>query len=97
MCRGCDRPALPAGGYCSADCLDRGVRPAPAGSSRPGPPAPPPTDHEEHRVTLPHFEGRTVIRSAVKVTRAGDGLSEALEPRAAGPPPRRHRLLRPPR
>lgn len=27
---------------------------------------------------LPKFEGRPVVRSAVKITRAGDGLSEAL-------------------
>lgn len=28
---------------------------------------------------LPEFEGRAVVRSAVKITRAGDGLSEALK------------------
>lgn len=28
---------------------------------------------------LPNFEGRAVVRSAVKITRAGDGLSEALK------------------
>jgi len=28
---------------------------------------------------LPKFEGRAVVRSAVKITRAGDGLSEALK------------------
>jgi hypothetical protein len=30
-------------------------------------------------MALPNFEGRAVVRSAVKITRAGDGLSEALK------------------